>query len=105
MAEPHQLTASVQWAYDPTAVPAPVNQFMFQGGLNLANGTPSTEVYMMFGHTTPPPIDPASIPQEVIDNGLILNVVPVGQYSISLARLRELHSTLGDFLATAPFTD
>ena len=82
------------WAVDPGSVPAPVNNIMIQGAMNVsgADGKPSESdgVYLSLGHVNVP----ISAPPE----GTILPIMPLGSYFMSRARLAEFHRVIGEFL-------
>lgn len=92
-----QMSARTQWLLDGASVPAPINQMMLHGGVNLINGASAGECYLLLGHATPPLIDPATLDPSAGE--LVIPVVPVGQFTVSYARLKDFHAVLGDFIA------
>lgn len=91
-----QVSAHTQWMLDNTGVPAPVNQIMLYGGVNLMSGGNAGECYLILGHGMPPIVDTARLaPGESV----FVPIVPVGQYAVSVERLKEFHSVIGDFLS------
>lgn len=96
-----QVSAHTQWMVDGTGVPAPVNQIMLHGGVNLASGESAGECYLVLGHGMPPIIDPSTLEPGA---SIFVPIVPVGQFSISIERLKEFHGVIGDFIAQQDLT-
>lgn len=99
-----QVSAQTQWLMDGTSVPAPINQIMVLGGVNLASGRSANEVFLMLGHAMPPMVDTNTLTVEAAAN-LVVPIVPVGHFSVSYDRVKEFHAVLGDFIAQQELVD
>lgn len=90
----------VQWLQDPTRVPAPVNQFMIQGGPPVESESVPDTIIITFGHISLPQV-PAFERREDVEAFVANNaaiVAQVGQFSFTPRRARELHDKLGEML-------
>lgn len=99
-----QVQVQTQWQLNPMVQPTPVNQILIQEGAGTQGGRRSGELYLTFGHVMPPAIMPGpdgAISQEAL-NGVIAPIIPVGQYVITLERLREFRDVLDRFLNEQP---
>lgn len=100
---PSHIELHTQWVGDPAAVPAPVNQFIVQAGPNV-DGEPTSDTYFLtLGHLTPPFVPQTLTADQAIQfsEQNIALVVPVGKFTFTAARLRELHKVIGSVLAFA----
>jgi hypothetical protein len=83
-----------QWAVDPGAVPAPVNNILIQAAMNVSGADGAQAgvdgIYLTLGHLMAPMVQPPE--------GTILPIVPLGSYFMSRARLAEFHRVIGEFL-------
>jgi len=94
------------WDLDPRTVPVPVNQILLRVGLPIANGSPSGETYVTFGHLTAPAVltDPVSQGVEVLGT-VDKNRVPVtvvGHFAFTRERLAEFRDLLSAWLDSNP---
>lgn len=96
-----QVQVQVQWMQDPGAVPAPVNQFMIQGGPGVGQSPDPDSFVLTFGHVTPPPVPTFATEDDArafAENAAAF-VVPVARLSFTPGRLQELHDVIGQVLS------
>ncbi|MFZ4894244.1 hypothetical protein ACL9RL_07330 [Plantibacter sp. Mn2098] len=100
---PPQIELQAQWIGDPAAVPAPVNQFIVQSGPSI-DGTDAPDTFFItFGHMVPPFVPPGISVEDAnrFATENVALVAPVGKFTLTTPRMRELYDVLGRVIAFA----
>lgn len=88
------------WRQNVPDLPQPANVFAVQPGLTTQRGS-APEVYLTFGHITPPNfVNAEDAAARADDQGVIdVEIAPVARLVLNVDRVRQLHDQLGQFLA------
>lgn len=99
-AKSNSVQMQAQWIQDLAQVPAPVNQFLIQGGPDIGGSQVPDSFVITFGHLTPPPMPQFESQEEAraFASANVALISAVARLTFTPGRLRELHGLLGQVI-------
>lgn len=95
------VQVAVQWLPPAAGAPVTVNQFLIQGGPPVGQAAEVDGVFLTLGTLVPPYFSPDLTPEQIqqfVVNPPVALVTPVGQFFLTMDRMRELRDHINSVL-------